>query len=227
MPVSLLAAAVMKQCDGLDGLKDGVIQNPPACHVDLAPIKCAAGQSGAGCLTAGEAAAVRAVYRGPQNATGRLIAGGLQPGSEADWIGRYLTVDGKDSFYYAFMRDFWRYTAFHDPDPTFEPSRLDYDRDVARLDWQQAMHSSTNPDLRRFRDHGGKILMLQGWGDTSVIPDGTTDYYDMATRTMGGAKATQDFFRLFMLPGVGHCDHGGLTGADVLDGVDDLQVLEA
>ena len=89
------------------------------------------------------------------------------------------------------------------------------------------MHSSTNPDLRRFRDRGGKILMLQGWGDTSVIPDNTTDYYEAATRAMGGPAATQDFFRLFMMPGVGHCDFGGLTGADVIDGRDDLRVLEA
>lgn len=217
----------MKQCDALDGLKDGVIQDPIACHVDLAPLLCRAGQTGAGCLTDDEVNAVKAVYRGPVTSQGKPIAGGLLPGSEADWIGRYLTVDGSESFYYKFMRDYWRYLAFRDPRPDFEPSAFDFDRDVERLDWARAMHSAINPDLRRFRDHGGKLLMLQGWADTSVIPDGTVDYYETAVRTMGGAAATGDFFRLFMVPGVGHCDAGGLAGADVVDGVDDLRVLEA
>ena len=225
--IGLLSREVTKQCDALDGLKDGVIQDPTACHVDLAPLACRAGQEGGSCLTPGEVDAVKAVYRGPTNSRGQRIAGGLLPGSEADWIGRYLTVDGSDSFYYKFMRDYWRYLAFRDPRPDFEPSAFDFDRDVQRLDWARAMHSAINPDLRRFRDHGGKLLMLQGWADTSVIPDGTIDYYETATRTMGGTKATSEFFRLFMVPGVGHCDFGGLAGADVIDGVDDLRVLEA
>ena len=225
--ITLLSREVTRQCDKLDGLADGVIQDPKACRVDLASLRCKAGEAGASCLTAGEEAAVQAVYKGPQDSKGTVLAGGLQPGSEADWIGRYLTVDGSESFYYKFMRDFWRYTATRDPRPSFEPSQLDFDRIDQALDWQRAMHGSTNPDLRRFRDRGGKILMLQGWGDTSVIPDNTTDYYETATRTMGGTTATQDFFRLFMMPGVGHCDFGGLSGADVIEGRDDLSVLEA
>ena len=225
--IRLLSAEVTRQCDAIDGLKDGVIQDPTACHVDLAPLLCRPGQSGATCLTSTETAAVSAVYRGPQNAKGQPIAGGLMPGSEADWIGRYLTVDGSESFYYKFMRDYWRYLAFREPQPDFEPAQFDFDRDVQRLDWARAMHSAINPDLRRFRDHGGKLLMLEGWGDTSVIPGSTVDYFETATRTMGGSEATNDFFRLFMMPGVGHCDFGGLAGADVLDGVDDLRVLEA
>ena len=222
-----LSDEVMKQCDARDGLKDRVIQDPAACSVDLRPLECRDGQSGGSCLTTNEIAAVTSVYRGPQDSRGNRIASGLMPGSEADWIGRYLTADGSDSFYYKFMRDYWRYLAFRDPQPDFEPSQFDFDRDVQRLDWARAMHSAINPDLRRFRDHGGKILMLQGWSDTSVIPGGTVDYYETAVRTMGGGAATAEFFRLFMLPGVGHCDFGGLTGADVVDGVDDLRVLEA
>lgn len=225
--ISLLSGEVTKQCDGLDGLKDGVIQNPKTCKVDLASLQCRPGESGATCLTSGEIAAVDNVYKGPQDSKGNVLAGGLQPGSEADWIGRYLTVDGSESFYYKFMRDFWRYTASRDPKPTFEPSDLDFDRIDEALGWQRAMHGATDPDLRRFRDRGGKILMLQGWGDTSVIPGNTVDYYETATRTMGGPQATMNFFRLFTLPGVGHCDFGGLSGADVLEGVDDLRVLEA
>ncbi len=225
--IRLLSDEVIKQCDSLDGLKDSVIQDPTACHVDLAPLLCGAGESGGSCLNSVEAAAVKSVYRGPRDSQGKRIASGLLPGSEADWIGRYLTADGSESFYYKFMRDYWRYLAFRDPQPDFEPSEFDFDRDVQRLDWARAMHSAINPDLRRFRDHGGKILMLHGWSDTSVIPGGTIDYYETATRTMGGREATAEFFRLFMMPGVGHCDFGGLTGADVVDGVDNLAVLEA
>ena len=89
------------------------------------------------------------------------------------------------------------------PSLTREPFQFDLDKDVQRLDWARAMHSAINPDLRRFRDNGGKMLMLRGWRDTSVIPGGTVDYYETATRTMGGAAATQEFFRLFMMPDVG------------------------
>ena len=225
--IDLLANTAMGQCDARDGLADRIIQEPRACRVDLQPLRCRAGQSGPTCLTSTEIAAVQSVYDGPKDSRGRTIAGGLMPGSEADWIGRFLTVDGNPGFYAKFMRDYWRYLAFRDPQPDFELADFDFDRDVQRLDWTRAMHSAINPDLRRFRDHGGKILMLQGWGDTSVIPDGAVDYYETATRTMGGQTATQDFFRLFMLPGVGHCDFNGLTGADVIDGIDDLRVLEA
>ena len=90
------------------------------------------------------------------------------------------------------------------PSLTREPFQFDFDKDVQRLDWARAMHSAINPDLRRFRDNGGKMLLLRGWGDTSVIPGGTADYYETATRTMGGAAATQEFVRLFMMPDVGH-----------------------
>ncbi len=225
--ISLLTGAVMDQCDALDGLEDRVIQDPVACRVNLEPLRCRQGRAGGGCLTDPEVAAVQASYDGPRDSRGRSIAGGVMPGSEADWLGRYLTVDGSVSFYAKFMTDYWRYLAFRDPQPDFVLSDFDFDRDVQRLDWTRAMHSAINPDLRRFRDNGGKILMIQGWGDTSVIPGGTVDYYQTATQTMGGPEATREFFRLFMMPGVGHCDFGGLTGAGVLEGVDDLRVLEA
>jgi hypothetical protein len=220
--IRLLADEVMRQCDALDGLADTVIQDPKACRPKLERLRCPGNASAATCLTTTELAAVSAVYRGPAGSDGKPIAGGLFPGSEADWIGRYLTVDGSESFYYTFMRDYFRYMAFEHPDLTFEPKDFDIDRDMIRLDWIRTMHLATNPDLRRYRDRGGKVLMLQGWGDTSVIPDGTLDYFESVQRAMGGPAATQEFVRLFMMPGVGHCDHGGLTGADV---VDDLEAL--
>jgi feruloyl esterase len=220
--IRVLADEVMRQCDALDGLADGVIQNPMACRPKLDALGCATGRKPDQCLAPGEIAAVESVYAGPMRADGTPVAGGLIPGSEADWIGRYLTGDGSESFYYKFMRDYFRYIAFEHPDPGYEPKDFNVDRDLPRLDWVRAMHFASNPDLRRYRDRGGKILMLQGWGDTSVMPGGTVDYYETVERTMGGPNATQDFMRLFMMPGVGHCDHGGLTGADV---VDDLTAL--
>ena len=72
-----------------------------------------------------------------------------------------------------------------------------------------------NPDLREFRNRGGKLLLYQGWDDLEITPANTVEYYEIATRAMGGPETTGEFFRLFMLPGVAHCRRG--PGADAYD----------
>jgi feruloyl esterase len=92
---------------------------------------------------------------------------------------------------------------------------FDFDRDYKRLGMMESLYSGSNPDLRKFKANGGKLISYQGWADQSVVPLNVVDYYELAERTMGGRAATQDFFRLFMLPGVNHCRGG--VGADAID----------
>ena len=66
----------------------------------------------------------------------------------------------------------------------------------------------TNPDLRQFKAAGGKLISYQGTHDALEIPGAIFDYYETAERTMGGRAATQDFFRLFAIPGMNHCTEG-------------------
>ena len=70
------------------------------------------------------------------------------------------------------------------------------------------LNSANNPDLRGFKQRGGKLILVHGWDDQSVMPLPTVDYYQTMTRTMGGADATTDFARLFMVPGMDHCAGG-------------------
>ena len=79
----------------------------------------------------------------------------------------------------------------------------------------EAMYSGSNPDLRKFKANGGKIISYQGWADQSVVPLNVIDYYELTERTMGGRASTQEFFRLFMVPGMNHCRGG--VGADAID----------
>ncbi|TMG93562.1 MAG: tannase/feruloyl esterase family alpha/beta hydrolase [Betaproteobacteria bacterium] len=69
--------------------------------------------------------------------------------------------------------------------------------------------ASDNPNLATFRDHGGKVVMWHGFADQLIVPQGTIEYYDAVTQALGGGYAqTQQFARLFMAPGVGHCGGG-------------------
>ena len=79
----------------------------------------------------------------------------------------------------------------------------------------EPLYDSSNPDLRRFKAAGGKLIVYQGLNDIAVLPQITEDYYETVERTLGGRESTQEFMRLFVLPGVEHCAGG--PGADTVD----------
>jgi hypothetical protein len=98
-------------------------------------------------------------------------------------------------------------------DPSWDWHALDYDNylrffkdSVARVG---PLMASDDPNLARFRNRGGKVIMWHGFADQLIVPAGTIDYYDAVTRRLGGGyQQTQKFARLFMAPGVGHCGGG-------------------
>jgi len=102
-----------------------------------------------------------------------------------------------------------------DPGPSWQPSDFNFDEDYKRLGLMEAIYTGSNPDLRAYKATGGKIISYQGWRDQSVVPLNVVDYYETVTKTMGGLDATQDFFRLFMIPGMNHCSGG--AGAYAID----------
>ena len=79
--------------------------------------------------------------------------------------------------------------------------------------------NANNPDLKPFQARGGKLVMYSGWADPVVPPGDVVRYYDAARQSMGGTSVTQNFFRLFMVPGMGHC--GGGAGPSTFDALDD------
>ena len=50
------------------------------------------------------------------------------------------------------------------------------------------------------------MVMYYGWADPALNARVAVDYYEKASDRIG--RATKDFFRLFMVPGMFHCDGG-------------------
>lgn len=223
--VRLLHDAVVKKCDMNDGVADGVIGDPRQCDFQVGTLQCSAAEHSA-CLTPAQVGAARKIYSGPVDAAGHPIGrtGGAMLGSELYWLGDYLYGNGREPQYATFIQNFLRYAAF---DPAAGPSwmlaDLDAVRDSHRLGMNEVLFTAANPDLRRFKEAGGKLIGFQGWADTSVVPLQYVDYYETVTRTMGGAKNTLDFYRFYTVPGMRHCSSDG-AGADTIDY---LSALEA
>lgn len=73
--------------------------------------------------------------------------------------------------------------------------------------------NTDNPDLRRFKASGGKMLMYHGLADVLIMPQGSVQYYDRVVREMGGLHHVQKFYRFFLVPGMAHGLSNGTTNA--------------
>jgi feruloyl esterase len=202
--LTLLHNAVIKSCDGLDGVKDGVLEDPTRCGFDPAELKCKNGDAPT-CLTAPQVEAARQSYIGPVNPrTGQPVWPGREWGSELGWVNHSGSVPS------TYASDLYRYVVFQDPQ--WDYRNFDFDRDVVLA--QKAMKDtmdSVDPDLRPFFEHGGKLIQYHGWNDPGVAPQGSVNYYRAVAAKMGGMGRVNDKYRLFMVPGMGHCGGGDGT----------------
>jgi hypothetical protein len=218
--LDVLHRAVIEKCDLNDGIKDDLIGDPRGCGFDPRDLQCRTAKT-ASCLTGEQIEAVRAIYGGPVTSTGESIyMPGALKGSEATWVSWFIGKNARAT--YDFVREEFRYSAFQpNPGPSWKPEDFDFDRDYKRFGMAESISSAANPDLRQFKAAGGKLLMWAGWSDAAGMPLHTVDYYETVERLFGGRAPTQDFFRLFMLPGV---EHGLGAGAFAVDW---LSYLEA
>ena len=111
--------------------------------------------------------------------------------------------------------EFWRLWVFNDPN--WDWRTFDFDRDMAYADTKMAVVNSNDADLKPFKARKGKLVMYHGWADSDVPPEDGVRYYEAVERAMGGPDKTTDFFRLFMVPGMGHCAGG--PGPNTFDAV--------
>jgi hypothetical protein len=210
-----LHRAALKACHA----EDGVIADPRRCAFDPVTAQCATGQD-ADCLTADEVEAARKIYQGPRTADGVwLTVGGPQPGSELSWAGVYVPKPGSDDI---FSRVIAGGTISHiafDPNPPkgFGLDDLGFDRETfERLEPMHALYDATNPDLSPFVGRGGRLILWHGWSDPHISPLNSIAYY-RAVRATLGAQAADDAVRLFLIPGLYHCEGGeGFTKTDIL-----------
>jgi hypothetical protein len=206
--LGLLQAAARKACDANDGVRDGIIDDPRTCAFNPDVLLCKKGDA-ADCLSREQIDAVKKIYAGPVDpVTGKQIYPGFEPGMEAEasswkiWLlegaqANFGNSNFADLVYQGSGWD-WRTSNIH--------------RDVALADIREAPYlSALSPDLRAFHAHGGKLLMYQGWGDIAVAPRGTIDYYNRVGERL--QHSPEDFLRLFMVPGMGHCWGGPGPGS--------------
>ena len=185
----LVHQAVVKACDGDDGIKDGLIGDPRTCRWQPEDLACK-GSDIRACLTPSQVAMLHKMYEWR----------GAMKGSELNWIGNYIRNA-------PLAGEAWK--------PIFD---LGVGRgDPATI---ESMVNPNNPDLRPFKANGGKLILVQGWSDQSVMAPPTVDYYETMTKTMDGPAATRSFARFFTIPGMDHCAGGeGATAIDYMGAI--------
>ena len=199
--LQLLHRAVIKACGGPDGL----VEDPHKCSFDPATLKCDS-PAQSSCLSDGEVTAVRQMYAGPKTPAGVRVYPGLSRGSESGWD--RLWSDPKKLG--GSWLEFYRFMIFQNP--SWDLTMLDFDRDPSVA--EQKVGQMLNPmssDLSGFAKRGGKIIIYHGWADDMVPSQVSIDYYDSVNSKLG-PKQLEEFYRLFMVPGMWHCS----SGPDVL-----------
>jgi feruloyl esterase len=206
---------VLTQCDGRDGLKDGLIMDPRTCRFNVASLACGPkANATAMCLTAEQLTALRAVTTGSVNPrTGESLYPGFPLGTAmlpGPVAGRNPDSSGPSTFRMLFQDKAWDYRS------------MDFDKDMARAD-ELARNTINAVDASRLKAlfaRGGKVLMYHGWSDPAISPLISIDYYEKALGANGGKAKTYDSIRLFMAPGMGHCAGG--EGPNTFDKIDVL-----
>jgi feruloyl esterase len=210
--------AAVAACDGIDGVKDGVIEDPKRCTYDpKALIGTSAGECGT--FTEADADIIRKLWQGPTREDGSMLWYGQARGADLNAVTSSRGTPLKPQPF-PFTVDWLRYWITQNPQfdwTTMTPAAYEalWDRSFEQYD---LAIGTDNPDLAAFRDHGGKTIIWHGWTDQLIPTEGSIDYYKRVQQQMGGAKKTSEFARFFLAPGVSHCAGGpGPQPSGVLD----------
>jgi Tannase and feruloyl esterase len=244
-----LGKAVYQQCDVIDGIEDGIIDDPRKC--DFEPHKhlkqCKGNENSNDCFSAAQLEAITKIYDGPGSdiypghvkggewldVESSKLGGGwdvyftgiLKPDKGAKNTIGQMDRDpyGGGEFKAVQLRNaisFFKYLAFEKDQPDYDVLKdLDF-RKVPDVSFMSAMMNAAYPDLKHIYASNKKILLWHGWADVGLNPIRTIQYYDAVKKTVEKDKI-KEFMRLFMVPGMYHCEGG--PGPDIFD---DLSALE-
>lgn len=224
--LDLVSATVLKQCDKLDGLEDGMVQNPLACHVSVKSLSCKA-DSSTQCLSPEKVGALERILGGAMDSHGNAIYSDfpLDAGiSASGWRGWMLgssptavgdsrnEVLGDVSAKYYYIAPF---------DKDIDLQHLDYDTIEGRIAATAAISDAPSTQISTFLSRGGKLILYHGMSDPVFSADDTIRYYKQLLADHTGAPNADSATRLFLVPGMNHCGGGPAT-----DDFDALTALE-
>jgi feruloyl esterase len=225
--LKIVADAVIAKCDAVDGLKDGLIDDPRACRFDPArDVAACKGADGADCLTPGEARTLSRIYSGPMS-NGTSFFPGFMVGSEtfvprpngpatSNWAGAIVPAQpNAKPADFNLAEGVMKYLILDPPKPDYDTMTFNFDRETALVQRWSKLADAKDADLSKFRKRGGKLIMTYGWADQILQPMMGVNYYEAVVAKNG--RDTANFARLFMMPGVAHC--GGGIGPDRNDAV--------
>ncbi len=228
--IELLSRATLAACDGKDGLVDGLISDPRTCDFDPATLACS-GADQPSCLTAGQLRTVQTIYAGLKDASGAMYAPPFPKGHEggtSGWRGwstgneppvtqadGTLAFPGRGPSGYSLADSNFRFLALEDDAPGFSWRTFRYPQDLPRLKTMTEILSPLDPDLRPFRQAGGKLIVYHGWADPGISALGTLEYVERVAKVVGGQRSADQFMRTYFVPGMHHCSGG--PGVDQFD----------
>lgn len=199
-------ASAIAACDAIDGVVDGVIDEPRACRFSAHANVCGAATAPASnCLNAAEAEAIDRIWDGPRNPKGDRVWFGLDRGTAIN------ALNGTTPFALGVTQFHWN---LHDPTFDWTTVTMQTYAHVAQAGSRNiADVTDTFGDLDAYRARGGKVLTMVGANDQLIMPQGVMHYYRQMARRYGGPRdddfsGVQSFYRLFRAPGVAHCAGG-------------------
>ena len=213
-------AKVVAACDAIDGLVDGVIDDPRACHFDTDALVCANNGNESGCLTQAEANVVRRIHDGAVTADGARLEPPVNSewGSELDWSLFVPAAQGASVGSENFVNSWAAYKTFFN---TYNASWTLNDLKLTVSGFRDTVASSVlyaanNPDLTPLARSGAKLLLYHGWSDQHIPPRGTIKYWKALNETVG-PRMVDRFARFYLFPGMAHCGNGvGPNTFDIL-----------
>jgi feruloyl esterase len=215
--LGLVRKGILDACDAQDGITDGLVSNPAACKFNVASLQCQGAKTDA-CLAPGQVQALQKIFTGAKNSSGQALyatwpwdAGIGHPANDwRNWkLGNSQTAQA-NSRHVFLMQDALQGYFVTPPDRSLSMYQFNFDRDPARM----AAHSwifdtAADAKLAAFKARGGKLLLAHGMADPIFSADEVVDYYQRMQREHAGSAA--EFARLFLIPGMGHCQGGAAT----------------
>ena len=213
--------SVLKHCGAQAGVEEGLVTDPTSCRWQPEVIACRPGHNEPSCLNERQVSAVSRVMAPATNSRGEVLyAYAYLPGTETQWVGWNFfgspSIGLRPRLANLYLpQQHLKYLADEKIRANANPLEFDFDRDPQTLDRSRTVYDASSFDLRAFKARGGKILLWHGWADGAIMATSSIGYYEGVMKLLGGRKQTEDFFRLFLIPGVHHGGGGpGLTEFD-------------